>query len=97
MRVLPSFKNKIPLLGPRNLSEDNVIFAWVLILMALSLILVLLDGYIFYRTVFVPQVPEEVTAATQILTKDGLEEVINILDERDKKFNELLKVTNTKK
>lgn len=91
-----SLKDKTSKLGFRRLGGDNVIFTGVLVLAALLLALILWDGYVFYRTVLVPREQEKI-AAPNVFTKSELDEVINILDEREKKFNDLLGVTKAKK
>lgn len=76
--------------GGLQFSREDFVFWGVVSVFSLTLSLVLLDGYIFFQTLF--QEREEVMAVGTFekISPEYIEEVMRILDEREKKFNEIL-------
>lgn len=75
-----------------RLSHEDILFWGSVFILVLFLALVLVDGYMFYQSVTLQR---KVTYALEykpktILSQD-LDEVIKLLDERQKKFEEILK------
>jgi len=75
----------------QKIKGDNLIFWGVIFLIVLFIALLMLDGYIFYSSVIGKReiaVISEPPASS--LSPKELDEVINLLDERQKKFEKIL-------
>ena len=73
------------------LTRRDFIFLAFLCIMIACLSLLVFDGYIFYTTVTREPVAPPSSATRRIpVTRQDIDEIIQILDARDKKFNEIL-------
>lgn len=80
-----SVKSKLPI--PR--SQNDVLFIGAVGTLALFVIIVAIDAYIFYTTVLTPEA-EPTTEASLVFPKRELKTLTQLLDARQEKFTQAL-------
>lgn len=73
-----------------NFSRKDVIFYGVLAVFVLILSLTMWDGFVFYQTLFEERGEVQVVSSFEKISSEDIDEVVRILDEREKKFKEIL-------
>ena len=92
MKVL-DFIKKIRPGRPRDSSRvtNQDVLVWGIFFGGIFLLLLILwDGYIFNETLNREFAPQVMTPKTRQLSKEDLDEVIKIMDEREKEFQQIL-------
>lgn len=98
LNFLKKFKN-IKFGGRKKLipalREEDVL-VWIFILSCFIFIIILiLDGYLFYQTSSQEANNTEIPQKTNTITSSNIEKIIQILNTREQQFEEILKGTNT--
>lgn len=74
----------------RGLSREEILVWGTVTILFFLVAIILWDGYLFYHTTIRKRVPGALVKKAVTLSPEEIEEVVNLLDERKQKFDELL-------